>query len=126
MERVIFDCDNTFGLPEKDIDDGLTILCVLGSLTVNLLGQTLTYGNAELAEVGKGRQTFMSSFDVMLPVYLGAKSGQNRRSDASRFLAEEVAKYPQELTIIATGALTNLLGAVEYCPDFFKRSKESS
>lgn len=123
MERVIFDCDNTFGLPEKDIDDGLTILYLLGSSAVNLMGLTLTYGNAELAEVVKGTQTFISTFDVALPVYLGAKNGQNRRSDASRFLAEEVAKYPQEITIIATGALTNLLGAVEYYPDFFQKVK---
>jgi hypothetical protein len=36
MEKVIFDCDNTMGLPTKEIDDGLTLYYLLGRLEIDL------------------------------------------------------------------------------------------
>ena len=44
-ERVIFDCDNTMGQPYREVDDGLTLLYLLGRSDVELLGITTTFGN---------------------------------------------------------------------------------
>lgn len=53
MRKIIFDCDNTFGLIDRDVDDGLTLLYLLGAPHVELLGVTLTYGNGSIEEVNK-------------------------------------------------------------------------
>ena len=45
MKRVIYDCDNTMGLPLKEVDDGLTLLYLLGRPDIELLGVTTTFGN---------------------------------------------------------------------------------
>ena len=37
MKNVIFDCDNTYGVPDCDVDDGLTLIYLLGNKDVNLL-----------------------------------------------------------------------------------------
>ena len=42
---VILDCDNTLGVPGCDVDDGLTLLYLLGCPEVELLGITCSYGN---------------------------------------------------------------------------------
>ena len=39
-QRVILDCDNTMGQPYKEVDDGLTLLYLLGRPDIDLLGIT--------------------------------------------------------------------------------------
>ena len=51
MKNVIFDCDNTYGVPDCDVDDGLTLIYLLGNKDVNLLGVTTTYGNNKVKVV---------------------------------------------------------------------------
>lgn len=51
MKKVIFDCDNTLGISNCDVDDGLTLLFLLGRKEFELLGVTLTYGNSSLEKV---------------------------------------------------------------------------
>lgn len=46
MKKVLFDCDNTMGLPGRDVDDGLALLYLLGREDVDLKGVTTTYGNS--------------------------------------------------------------------------------
>ena len=45
MKKIILDCDNTMGVIDCDVDDGLALLYLLGCPDVNLLGITCTYGN---------------------------------------------------------------------------------
>lgn len=45
MKKVIFDCDNTMGLPGRDVDDGLSLFYLLGSPEIELLGVCSTFGN---------------------------------------------------------------------------------
>ncbi len=54
----------------------------------------------------------------------GAYDTNNRQSEASEFLVNKVNESPNEITILATGSLTNLLGAYEIDSDFFKKVKE--
>ena len=48
MKKIIFDCDNTFGVKDCDVDDGLALMYLLGSREAQLLGITSTYGNSSL------------------------------------------------------------------------------
>lgn len=125
MEQVIFDCDNTMGLLEKDVDDGLALLYLLGSQTINLLAVTTTFGNSNIEDVYPNTQRIFSELSLQgLPLYKGAPSTSNRISDAARALVEIVSNKPDQITILATGSMTNLMGAYQLDSDFFKKVKQ--
>jgi len=124
MEKVIFDCDNTFGVKEKDVDDGLTLLYLLGSEAIDLLGVTTTFGNSDIETVHKATINMFKELNLHLPLHKGSGKGDDPISDASRFLAETVSKYPNEIKILATGSLSNLYGAYMLDNDFFRKAKE--
>lgn len=115
MRKIIFDCDNTFGLADRDIDDGLTLLYLLGSSTIDLLGVTLTYGNGTLEEVKETTMKMKQALGLRFHYYA---------TDQAKFLVDQVNQFPHEITLIATGALTNLLEACKIDPDFFKKVGE--
>ena len=48
MKKIIFDCDNTIGIEGCDVDDGLTLLYLLGCKDVEVLGITNCFGNIVL------------------------------------------------------------------------------
>jgi inosine-uridine nucleoside N-ribohydrolase len=54
-----------------------------------------------------------------IPHFRGGTPDQPE-SPAARFLADTVAKNPGEITLLATGALTNLYGAHQSDPTFFQ------
>lgn len=115
MRKVIFDCDNTFGLEDRDVDDGLTLLYLLGSPMINLLGVTLTYGNDTLEKVTEMTNILRDRLDLAFNYC---------SSDQAKFLVEQVNLYPNEVTLIATGALTNLAEAQRIDPYFFEKVQE--
>lgn len=125
MKKVLFDCDNTMGLPGRDVDDGLALLYLLGREDVDLKGVTITYGNSPLDEVFQNTKTMFKDLNIEnIPLIKGAKSTELRISDAAKFLVTEAAKSPGEITLLATGALTNLYGAYELDNNFFNNLKD--
>ncbi|MBS4538049.1 nucleoside hydrolase [Clostridium sp. D2Q-11] len=126
MNKIIFDCDNTMGVKERDVDDGLTLLYLLGNEKINLLGVTNTFGNSDIETVTKATQTLFNDLDITskIPLYKGGGSIDDPISDASKFLVKMVNKSPKEITILATGSLTNLYGAYMEDKDFFKKVKD--
>lgn len=125
MKKVIYDCDNTMGVPGRDVDDGLALLYLLGRKDIQLEGVTTTYGNSSLEEVFENTKKMFKELNIKgIPLMKGAKSPENRQSEASEFLAREAAKNPGEITLLATGALTNLYGAYELDNSFFSNLKE--
>ena len=124
---LIFDCDNTMGVPGCDVDDGLTLLYLLGLPEVELLGITCSYGNNTQETVYQNTLRLLKDWGREdIPVFRGADSGADRRSAAADFLAQMSRRYEGELRVIATGAMTNLLGAEEKDGGFFSRVKEFS
>lgn len=121
MKKVIIDCDNTFGLSGRDVDDGLTLLYLTGRPTIELVGVTLTHGNGTLAEVAAATTQFKKIFEKTFDFYLGSETGSSAASD---FLVAQAAAYPGELTVIATGALTNIAQAARQDPTFFTKLKQ--
>jgi purine nucleosidase len=121
MKKVIFDGDNTMGLPERDVDDALAILFLLGRPEVELLGVTTTFGNDSLDRVFDTTRALLHDIGRGdLPLSKGGPP-EDRRSDAAQFLADSVHDAPGEVTIVATGAMTNLMGAQLIDGDFFAK-----
>lgn len=125
MKVVIFDCDNTMGLYGKDVDDGLALMYLLGRDDVDLLGVTTTFGNSTIDEVHPNTVKMFDELGIShIPLKKGAPSPAFRHSQAAEFLVETVNTYPGEITILATGSLTNLYGAFQMDNKFFEKVKE--
>lgn len=125
MHKVLYDCDNTMGVQGRDVDDGLTLLYLLGRDDVEIAGITTTYGNSTIDIVHENTQRMFNDLNIKdIPLFKGAASKDNRKSEAAEFLADTADKYKGEITLLATGSLTNLLGAYELDNNFFSNLKQ--
>ncbi|MBB6445606.1 nucleoside hydrolase [Bacillus benzoevorans] len=125
MKKVLYDCDNTMGLPFKDVDDGLTLMYLIGNRNIDLLGVTTTFGNSHIEDVFQATTKLVNDLSIGdIPLKKGAGKGSDRKSEAAAFLVQMVNQYPNEITILATGSLTNLYGAYELDPEFYQKIKE--
>ena len=124
---VILDCDNTMGVPGCDVDDGLALLYLLGCPEVELLGITCSYGNSTQQTVYNNTRRLLKAWHrEEIPVFRGSDGPHRRQSPAAGFLAAAARQYAGSLCILATGAMTNLLGAAEEDPDFWNNLKTVS
>lgn len=125
MKNVIFDCDNTYGVPDCDVDDGLTLIYLLGNKDVNLLGVTTTYGNNNVEVVYPNTIKMAKDLKIEnLPILKGGANPTDLDNEASYYLVEMANKYEGELSILATGSLTNIYGAYLKDNTFFEKVKE--
>ena len=123
MHKVIFDCDNTMGVPDRDVDDGLTLLFLLGRKDIDILGVTTTYGNSTLDIVYENTKDMFNELNIMdIPLYRGSESKLDRKSEAAEFLVKTSKRNYGEITLLATGSLTNLYGAYNIDNNFFNQS----
>jgi len=121
---IVLDCDNTFGLPFKDVDDGLALSCLLGATEVELLGITTTFGNGNIGQVESQTKCMLRVFGrTDIPVYRGASSAHSEGTGAARYLVKLAAARPGEITLVATGPLTNLKNAERLSPGFLGNLK---
>jgi len=109
MEKVIFDCDNTMGLPRQEIDDGLTLYYLLGRPDIELQGVTTTFGNGPIDRVYPQTVHMLRELGQdSIPILRG--EGQRRsavppgtpETEAARFLVEAAAAQPGEITLRRT------------------------
>ena len=126
MKYVIFDCDNTAGLPEKPMDDGLALLYLLGRPgEAEILGITCTFGNGTVQEVHRSTSALLREIGrTEIPLLRGAESGEDPRTEAARFIADTVNARPGEVSLVAIGSLTNLYGAYLLDTSIFQKVKE--
>ncbi len=123
--KIIFDCDNTMGLPRKEIDDGLTLLYLLGRPDVELVGVSTTFGNGAIDEVHPATGRLLRDLGrANVPLHRGVGERGQPPTAAARFLAESAASRPGEITLLATGPLGNLRAAAELDPAFFGNLKQ--
>ncbi|MDR2355301.1 MAG: nucleoside hydrolase [Clostridiales Family XIII bacterium] len=123
-DRIVFDCDNTFGIPAQPFDDGLALLYLLGK-RAPLAGITATYGNSGVDVTYENTRRMLRDIGrTEIPVLKGGASKDDRRSEAARFLVRQADACRGGLRILATGALTNLRAAYELDPGFFGKIKE--
>ncbi len=124
MEKVIYDCDNTMGVPRSDIDDGLTFLYLYGHPDIEVLGLTLTFANNTLTTVYANTEQMLDDLGIKdIPVLRGGRDRDDYEHEAARFLVKTVDENPGEITVIATGSMQNLYSAFQMDPQFFEKIK---
>ncbi len=125
MKHVVFDCDNTFGVKDCDVDDGLALMYLLGCPEAKVHGITATYGNNQLDIVYNTSKTMLKDLGREdIPVKKGGETYGAYESEAADYLAEMADQCGGALSILATGSLTNLRGAYERDNHFFEKVKE--
>ena len=124
MKKIIYDCDNTMGIQYSDVDDALTLLYLIGRKDTELLGITTTFGNGEIDAVYHATRNLLEKVDHDgIPLIKGGPKNR-RKSQAADFLAAMADLHAGDITILATGALTNLYGAYMIDNDFFKKCRD--
>ena len=88
--KIIFDCDNTMGLLNCDVDDGLALLCILANKEVELLAITTSFGNNKTEIVYKNTKAMIADLNLDIPIYLGALEPMDYDNEASKFIAKMV------------------------------------
>lgn len=128
MKKVIYDCDNTMGLDNRDIDDGLALVYLVENKDVELLGVCTTYANDSLEYVHKQTLELVEGLGINLNVYKGRgkfemndytgfgykrfeDDGNFESNEAAKFIVEMANKYPNEIDLLATGSMQNLYDA---------------
>ncbi len=120
--KVIFDCDNTMGVHGCDINGGLALLYLLGKEDIQICGITTTYGNSKIDIVHNNTESMLKELGrTDIPIIKGSANRYSFQSKAAEYLVEMVNAHPGEITILATGVLTNLYGAYVIDPDFFNK-----
>ncbi len=122
---IICDCDNTFGVPGKPIDDGQTLLYLLGRPDIELLGVTTTFGNSTIDDVHPATERLLREAGRDdIPLQRGAAQRGQTGTAAARFLAETVAARPREISLLVLGPPGNLRAAAQIDPAFFSNLKQ--
>lgn len=120
--KVILDCDNSLG-SYWEVDDGLVLSYLLSKPEADIIGITTTFGNRTYDH--KYTENMLKKAGrTEIPLYKGEQTPDEGITDAARFLAEAVAKYPGEITIIAAGPVGNLEAAAQVDPNFYKNVKQ--
>jgi purine nucleosidase len=100
------------GLTGLDVDDGLALLYLLGKTDVELLGITTVYGNSDVETVYSNTQAMVKELGMAnIPVIKGSRSRQDNGGEAAKYIVEAAKTNRGNLSILATGPLTNLYAA---------------
>ena len=123
MKKIIFDCDNTIGVENCDVDDGLTLLYLLGCKDVEILGITNCFGNNETETVYANTLGFLKEIGRSdIKVYKGGLTSGDYDNEATDFIVDTL-NTEDEVHILATGSLTNLAGALVKDEAAFRKVK---
>lgn len=124
MRKVIFDCDNTMGVEGCDVDDGLAMLYLFGRPDVEVLGVTSVYGNSDVNTVHTNTVTMLRELGKSdIPVTKGCASPSDLGGKAAEYIVDTVSSN-DNVSILATGPLTNLYAAYRLDSTVLDRVKE--
>ncbi len=121
VRKIILDTDPALGVRlGTDIDDDLAIIMILASPEVELMGLTCTYGNSSIKRTyAHAKRLLHLAGRDDIPVKKGAgwmSRHIDRDTEASRFIAETIKRFPGEVTMVTIGPLTNLAAAIYHNP----------
>jgi len=100
------------GLPAQEIDDGLTLLYLLGREDIELVGVSATHGNGTVEQAYEQTMWLFETIGCGVPVYDAAVGPQA--------LVAASIEHPG-LVVLGLGALTNLAAAAQLDSKFFSR-----
>lgn len=142
--KIILDCD-------PGNDDAINILLALSSPKIHLLGITTVFGNVDLDKTTTNANIVCTLVNRQVPLYRGASEPMVLpRIDAAEvhgktgmagtdlpapafsvedkravdFIIDSVKKYPHEVVLVPTGALTNIAMALKLAPEIAPLIKE--
>ena len=121
---LIYDCDLTMGRPFRDVGDGLALLYLLGDPKIDVQAVTTTYGNGPVGMTTRTTRRLLDDLNLSdLSVVRGAgdPEGDPRENKAAQRLVEAGNSRPNEMVVMASGALTNLKHAHALDSGFFKK-----
>ncbi len=124
--QVIIDSDPATGVPNRDVDDGLAFLVLLGTPELHVQGITINFGNVG-ADVGfQVAENLLDLVHATVPLYKGAQSKADlgKSNPAVDFMIETVRSQPGEISLLALGPLTNVATAMLLDPGFADNLKE--
>lgn len=120
--KIIFDCDNTMGIKGCDVDDGLALLYLLGKKNIELCGITTTYGNSDVNTVYNNTVNMLREIGRPdIRILQGCSNRYDLESDAVDFILATVEENRGNVSILATGSLTNLSAAYLKDPTLFEK-----
>lgn len=123
--KVIIDFDNTFYTKNRDIDDALALFYLLGSPNVEVVGIISTFGNSHIERVHRDTLKLLKTIGIEhIPYAKGACEAGDYLTAGSSLLAELVRENQGDITILATGSMTNLHGAYLQYPQFYEQIKQ--
>jgi inosine-uridine nucleoside N-ribohydrolase len=133
-EKVIIDTD--IG---DDVDDAFAVALALRSPELQILGITTAYGDTEtraklldriLGEAGRqdipvavGIATHPASTFTQRSYAEGGHFARASHPAALDFLAEQIRRYPGQITLITIGPLTNVGAFIDKDPETFRKLK---
>lgn len=120
--NILIDFDNTFFTDNRDVDDGLALIYLLGSLDVNIVGITSTFGNSTLEEVNRCTELLLDKLGLSYDLFRsGASECGDYLTDASQWIVDKADEYAGDLSILALGSMSNLAGAWLRDPEVFEK-----
>lgn len=123
--KVVIDFDNTFYTTNRDVDDALALMYLLGSEGVEVVGITSTFGNASIEEVDRCTLRLIEELGLQEVSYAkGAKENGDYLTPASHLLKDLAEEYEGELIVLAVGSMANLQGAYLLDPNFYQKVKQ--
>lgn len=121
---LVYDCDLTIGQPFRSVSDGLALLYLLGEPRIDVRAVTTTYGNGPTGMTFRTARRLLDALNQDHVVVARGADGPDEdpaENEAARHLVETVSAHPNEIVLLATGAMTNLKHASALDPDFFKK-----
>lgn len=125
MKKIIFDCDNTMGVKGCDVDDGLALIYLLGKENIDICGITTTYGNSDIDTVYNNTALMLRELGKDdIPLLKGCANRQDLKSEAVDFMIKMINLHKGNISILATGSLTNLYAAYLLDSSIFEKISE--
>lgn len=125
--KIIIDTDPAMGYRFRDVDDNIAVLLALKCAELDVLGLTVTYGNASQR---RARHKAIEALRVAgredIPCLKGASSpfSLGKETPASRFIVDQINREEEEVTLLAIGPLTNVATAFKSDPSIADKVKE--
>jgi purine nucleosidase len=139
-QKVIFDCD--LG---DDIDDAYALSLLVASKELDVLGISTAYGRTEDRATLACKMLYEFGLEQKISVFIGRNTSKTderanwyadqfywsegfnkvkpQTKPAADFIIETLKKYPNEVTLIAVGPVTNLKDILEKDPSALKLAK---
>ncbi len=149
LTEIIFDTDMSLGTPNSEIDDGAALVMLLHYFSDDQIAAiTTTHGNTTVRNASHNSWRILSDYNrTNIPFGEGAATalveqklwfkkwqeayGQTKYVEnlpdlplAATLIIDKIRQYPDQLTIVAVGPLTNLALAVRLAPDIVGKVKQ--